>query len=182
MKNMEEEQEEEQELCAICQEDTFISCGNNRCIHKYCFECLLKWTKNRRRSGVSPRCPVCRLEYQQIYVYIESESVLNSIERIVYGQNRRHTPVNQYYLRRLINSPHWNHLDDFWFRMHILGLIDYDSIRFIILIDGRADIYSQWFLINTFVFDFEDMDALLKSFQHNAFVMAIMECNRHENV
>ena len=173
--------EEEQDLCAICQENIFLYCSNNNCDHWFCFECLFKWTKNRRRSGVSPRCPVCREEYQRFYMPIEAESILNSVERIVYGQNRRHTPLNQYYLRRLIHSPHWNHLDNFWERMHIFGVIHANNIVFMVLIDDRPDI-TEWFLNKHFEFTIESNNQLLKSYQNDAFVMALIECNRHENV
>ena len=194
-----EQSEDEQDMCAICQDDLFLSCGIDICDHRFCFECMMKWTKNRRRSGVSPTCPTCRQEFQQIFVYVLSESVLNTIERIVYGQNRRHTPVNQYYLRRLIHSPHWNHLDRFWFRMHLIGLVDYNRIRFLVLIDGRDDISSEWFLNRNMKVTFDNPDTLLKTvpsqpqdtdedsdedgeIKNECFVMALILCNRHENV
>ena len=174
---------EEQNFCVICQEDIFISCMNGGCLHKYCFQCFFKWTKNRRRSGYSPRCPVCNAEYTHIYLPIDSESLLNTIERIVYGQNRSHIPLNQYLLRRLIYSPHWNNLDQFWSRMHLVGVIEFHRIYLVVIIDSRADITVPFLKVAKLdELDLNGIDALLRSHVNHVFFMAIIICSRHENV
>ena len=177
---------EGQNFCAICQEDIFISCtiGGCRFRHKFCFQCFFKWTKNKRRSGVTPRCPVCRDVYLYFYLTIDSESLLNTIERIVYGQNRRHTPLNQYYLRRLIHSPHWNNLDQFWSRMFLIGIVAPNRILLSVLIDSRADIVTTPFIQH---FDNNDancgnIDQFLRNQVNNILCMAMILCNRHENI
>ena len=189
--------EEEKEKCAICQDDFFISCRNEvpDCIHRYCFQCYFRWTKNKYRSGVHPRCPVCREEYSQIRVKIRSESVLNTIERIVYGQNRRHTPLNQYQLRRLIHSPKWNNLDHFWSRMHLIGFVLANMIVFVIFIDANQpddSFFVEWEAgmisaeleehhAQQIQLPIATIDELLKSYNNHIFLMAILVCNRVDN-
>lgn len=53
--------------CPICL-DTFsnISCLD-RCLHRFCFRCILEWSKNKAE------CPLCKQQFNSIYHSIKSE-------------------------------------------------------------------------------------------------------------
>lgn len=53
--------------CPICL-DTFSNISRlDRCLHRFCFRCILEWSKNKAE------CPLCKQQFNSIYHSIKSE-------------------------------------------------------------------------------------------------------------
>ncbi|XP_061573241.1 topoisomerase I binding, arginine/serine-rich a [Cololabis saira] len=60
--------------CPICL-DTFHNISYlDRCLHKFCFRCILEWSKNK------PECPLCKQPFNSIYHSIKSEQDFQKYE------------------------------------------------------------------------------------------------------
>lgn len=44
-------------ICPICLEKCKEQCNSNKCLHNFCFDCILEWGK------VKPICPLCKVEF-----------------------------------------------------------------------------------------------------------------------
>ncbi len=85
-KEEEEEQEQEQETrgagrssspephCSICLGELQNMSYTDSCFHKFCFTCLLEW------SRVRPVCPLCKARFQAIIHTIKSDDNYESYE------------------------------------------------------------------------------------------------------
>ena len=54
------ENQDNEDICAICMGSYENMCHPNECFHKYCFSCLEEWTK------IKPKCPYCQKKITSI--------------------------------------------------------------------------------------------------------------------
>uniref|UniRef100_A0A3B5M4K7 E3 ubiquitin-protein ligase Topors n=1 Tax=Xiphophorus couchianus TaxID=32473 RepID=A0A3B5M4K7_9TELE len=47
--------------CPICLDVFHNMSYLDRCLHKFCFRCILEWSKNK------PECPLCKQPFRSIY-------------------------------------------------------------------------------------------------------------------
>ncbi|MEQ2270979.1 hypothetical protein XENORESO_018881 [Xenotaenia resolanae] len=60
--------------CPICL-DIFHNMSHlDRCLHKFCFRCILEWSKNK------PECPLCKQPFSSIYHSIKSDEDFQKYE------------------------------------------------------------------------------------------------------
>ena len=54
------EKDKNEDLCPICFDIIRNKCTTDLCLHKFCYECLSTWVKNKKK------CPLCRTEINRI--------------------------------------------------------------------------------------------------------------------
>ena len=52
-------------LCPICYEYKSNSYGTKECNHKFCYNCLAKWSKLKKE------CPCCRKKFENIFKLVK---------------------------------------------------------------------------------------------------------------
>ncbi|KAM6939965.1 topoisomerase I binding, arginine/serine-rich a [Xenentodon cancila] len=60
--------------CPICLDIFHNISYLDRCLHKFCFRCILEWSKNK------PECPLCKQPFNSIYHSIKSEQDFQKYE------------------------------------------------------------------------------------------------------
>jgi E3 ubiquitin-protein ligase Topors len=60
--------------CSICLGELENMSCTDSCLHKFCFTCLLEWSK------VKPECPLCKAKFQSIIHTIESDEDYQSYQ------------------------------------------------------------------------------------------------------
>ncbi|XP_015240358.1 PREDICTED: E3 ubiquitin-protein ligase Topors-like [Cyprinodon variegatus] len=60
--------------CPICLDAFHNMSYLDRCLHKFCFRCILEWSKNK------PECPLCKQPFSSIYHSIKSDQDFQKYE------------------------------------------------------------------------------------------------------
>ena len=62
------------EKCCICLEAFEDVATLNSCVHKYCYKCILEWSK------IKPTCPYCQIEFKSISHLVGGVIVSEAVE------------------------------------------------------------------------------------------------------
>lgn len=170
--------------CAICLDKLYMTCRlTGVCGHRFCFECLFKWSK------VQNLCPLCQRQYQRLDNRIASETQLNRFERILVGI-KREINLNRFALRKLLKNPKWKDLDHFWHRLVSTSIVCKRKIVIVLVIDANEERNGELLeqrvkqIIDSIRSSVEDdsfgnvIDGLLKNCVNNIHLMTLIVCCR----